>query len=350
MAMNIAVLNTQIPFCRGGAEVLADDLVEALNARGHNATNVTVPFKWYPQQSLIDNIIACKLLDIRDYNGVTIDKVIALKFPMWLIEHPDMSLWILHQHRTAYELWDTQYNDLASMQDGDKVRELIIREDNVALPKCKGIYTISQNVTDRLQHYNGIGSQVLYPPPRSMEVFRCDSYGDYFFYPSRITPLKRQALVIEALAHGSRDVRVVFAGQADDDVYLNSLKARADELGVAGQITWLGHISEEEKFHHYANCLMVLFPAYNEDYGYVTPEAMLSSKGVLTLEDSGGSLEFVDHDETGCVLAPDAPSLGAELDRLRQNPAIAQRYGEASREKVSGMDISWDKVVEHLVR
>lgn len=348
--MNIAVLNTQIPFCRGGAEVLADDLVEALNARGFNATNVTVPFKWYPQQSLLDNIIACKLLDIRDYNGVNIDKVIALKFPMWLIEHDDMALWILHQHRTAYELWDTQYNDLAAMPDGNKVRDLIIREDNAAIPKCQGIYTISRNVTDRLYQFNGIGSQVLYPPPRSMETFRCDRYGDYFFYPSRITPLKRQELVIEALAHCSEDVRVMFAGQADDEAYLQGLQQRAQELGVADQITWLGHISEEDKFYHYANCLMVLFPVYNEDYGYVAPEAMFSSKGVITFDDSGGALEFVTHDKTGSVLPPDAAALGGELDRLRQSPETAERYGQAAREKVSAMDISWDNVVEHLIR
>ena len=348
--MNIAVLNTQIPFCRGGAEVLADDLVEALNERGHVATIVSVPFKWYPQQSLIDNIIACKLLDISDFNGVEVEKVIALKFPMWLVEHEHKSLWILHQHRTAYELWDTEFNDMASMEDGALVRDLIIREDNASIPGCEGIYTISQNVTDRLHKYNGIPSEVLYPPPRGMDSFYNEAYGDYFFYPSRITPLKRQELVFDALVHASRNVSVVFAGQADDQGYLRSLQERAERAGVADQIIWLGHISEEEKLKHYANCRMVLFPSYNEDYGYVTPEAMLSSKGVITLADSGGSLEFIDHDASGSVIPADAVALGAELQRIRDNSDLARRYGEGAREKVLQMDISWDKVVEHLVQ
>ena len=164
--MNIAVLNTQIPFCVGGAEVLADDLVSALKIHGHNATLLTVPFKWYPQQSLLDNIIACKLLDIEDYNGVRIDKVIALKFPLWLIEHSDKALWILHQHRTAYDLWDTKYNDIELMPDGHLVRDLIIREDTKAISPCQRVYTISKNVSDRLYRYNKIESGVLYPPGR----------------------------------------------------------------------------------------------------------------------------------------------------------------------------------------
>lgn len=347
--MNIAVLNTQIPFCVGGAEVLADDLVNALNARGHRATVVTVPFKWYPQQSLLDNMIACKLLDIEDYNGVRIDKVIALKFPLWLIEHSEKSLWILHQHRTAYDLWDTRYNDLKSMPDGHLVRELIRREDTAAISACERTFTISQNVSDRLYRYNKIESGVLYPPPRSMDQFYCQDYGDFFFFPSRITPLKRQELVIESLAYASADVRVVFAGQADDADYLTALKKRAMELGVTQKITWLGQISEQEKFDLYARCLMVLFPSHDEDYGYITPEAMLSSKGVITLSDSGGALEFVTHDDTGCVLSPEAQILGGTLERIWHSRGLARTYGENARIKVTSMEISWDKVVGSLL-
>jgi len=347
--MNIAVLNTQTPFCTGGAEVLADDLIAALQERGHKTCLVTVPFKWYPQQTLIDNIIACKLLDIRDYNGVEIEKVIGLRFPLWLMEHANKSLWILHQHRTAYELWDTEFNDLASMPDGNKVRNLIIREDNKALASCQGIYTISQTVSDRLLKYNNVSSQALYPPPRGMDEFYCTGYGEYFFFPSRITPMKRQALVIEALAHASSKVQVIFAGQADNENYLQSLQDRAVELGVSHQVHWLGHVTEQEKMRLYADCLMVIFPSCREDYGYITPEAMLSSKGVITLDDSGGALEFVIHDQTGSILPPDARALGAEMNRIWKNKTLARTYGENAKTRIAGMGISWDKVIESLV-
>jgi glycosyltransferase involved in cell wall biosynthesis len=347
--MNIAVLNTQIPFCEGGAEALADDLVEALGARGHNATLITVPFKWYPQQSLVDVIIACKLLDIEEYNGIRIDKVIALRFPLWLVEHSDKALWILHQHRTAYDLWDTEYNDFMHMPDGKRVRDLIVREDNAAISSCKNVFTISQNVTNRLYQYNELESAVLYPPPRSMEKFYFEEYGNFFFFPSRINPLKRQALVIEALAFASKDVRIVFAGKADDGRYFDKLKLRAAELGVDDQITWLGHVKEQQKMELYAKCLMVLFPSFNEDYGFITPEAMLAGKGVITLTDSGGSLEFVTHDQTGSVVQPEAQQLGEELDRIWSNRTLAKTYGTNANAKLKDLDISWDRILGRLL-
>jgi glycosyltransferase involved in cell wall biosynthesis len=278
-----------------------------------------------------------------------VDKVIALRFPLWLVEHDNKTLWILHQLRTAYDLWDTEYNDLAYMPDGHRVRDLIFREDNKAISSCKSVFTISQNVTDRLYKFNNLESGVLYPPPRSMEKFYFEEYGDFFFFPSRITPLKRQALVIEALAFASASIKVVFAGQADDDKYFQSLQERATELGVADQITWLGHITEEKKRELYAQCLMVVFPSFNEDYGYITPEGMLSAKGVITLVDSGGALEFVSHDETGSVVEAEAEPLGKELDRVWNNRDLARTYGANANSKVRSMDISWDRVVESLL-
>ena len=169
--MNVLILNTQVPFCYGGAEVLAEDLRENLRAQGHGAEIMTLPFKWYPQQTLVNTILVSKLTDVSNFNGLAIDKVIALKFPMWLIPHPDMSFWILHQHRSAYDLWDSNLSDLAAMPDGKSLRDLIRREDDRAFARTESLYTISRNVSKRLKHYNEVDSQVLYPPPRAMEKY-----------------------------------------------------------------------------------------------------------------------------------------------------------------------------------
>ena len=145
-------------------------------------------------------------------------------------------------------------------------------------------------------------------------------------------------------------MKVAFAGAPDEEGYLNSLKERAEALGVASQITWLGRISDEEMKRHYARCMMVLFPTYNEDYGYIAPEAMFSHKGVICLSDSGGALEFVDHGSTGRIAEPDAESLAAEMSAVWGDRNIARSYGQNARDKVLSMDISWDHVVEHLLR
>ena len=348
--MNVLILNTQVPFCYGGAEVLAEDLQAQLAIAGHRAEILTLPFKWYPQKTLANTILAAKLMDISNFNGVTIDRVIALKFPMWLIPHPAMSLWILHQHRAAYDLWDSQLSDLAAMPDGRALRDMIRREDTAAIQSCSAVYTISRNVTGRLKQYNNIASEVLYPPPRSLDQFRVDSYGDYFFFPSRITPIKRQELVIEALAHVPEPVKVVFAGEADSPIYLEKLIRRADELGVSSRVEWRGRISEEEKFELYANALMVIFTPLDEDYGYVTPEAMLSSKAVLTLEDSGGATEFVQHDRNGLTVQADPRAMALAISRVWSDRSEAERLGTAARRRIDEIDLSWGKIIEGLLR
>ena len=81
--MHIAIATTQVPFIHGGAEMHARNLLEALRAAGHVAEIVTVPFKWYPPEPMLDAMLACRLLDLSEANGRKIERVIGLKFPAY---------------------------------------------------------------------------------------------------------------------------------------------------------------------------------------------------------------------------------------------------------------------------
>ncbi len=347
--MNILILNTQVPFCTGGAEILANDLNKQLRLAGHSSEIVTLPFKWYPQQSLVNSILAARLFDISSYNGKDVDRVIGLKFPAWLMPHEHKSFWILHQHRTAYDLWDSKFSDLAAMPEGVLVRDLIRREDHKAISSSDKVYTISRTVADRLSRYCRIDSGVLYPPPRHMGSLQHRDYGDYFYFPSRITPVKRQELIVEAMAHVTEPVRIVFAGEADNPDYLESLKRRAQEIETAGSIEWLGRVDDSQHLSLYADALMVVFTPLDEDYGYITPEAMLSGKAVLTVNDAGGATEFVTHEETGLVEQPDPAALGRAMSRAWRDRGMAARLGENAREAINKVNFSWENILESLL-
>jgi len=79
--MRIAVCLPQVPFIRGGAEILSDRLVDELRERGHEAELVTVPFKWYPGERVLTQAFLWRLLDLTEANGRPIDAVIETKFP-----------------------------------------------------------------------------------------------------------------------------------------------------------------------------------------------------------------------------------------------------------------------------
>lgn len=347
--MRILIATVQVPFIRGGAEILAEGLLQALSSQGHEAEIVAIPFKWYPPERVLEHMLACRLLDITESSGVPIDLVIGLKFPAYLLPHPNKVVWLLHQFRTAYELWDNPLGDLKHFPDGPQVREAVKMVDQRLIPEAKAVFTISKNVSTRLRRYCGIDSVPLYHPPAYPEQFYTAEAGDYFFFPSRLATLKRQALVLGALTRTRRFVRVRFGGTAEDPVYAQELATMALKLRVHDRVEWLGYMTEEEKRALYAHTLAVIFPPVDEDYGYVTLEAMLASKPVITCTDSGGPLEFVCDGETGLVAEPTPEGLATAMDRLWDDRAQAKALGESGRAHYSQLRISWATVVRRLL-
>lgn len=350
--MRILIATVQTPFVRGGAEILAEELLTALSAHGHETELCSIPFKWYPPQSIADHMVACRMLDLSEFNGTAVDLVIGLKFPAYFIRHPNKCLWLIHQHREAYDLWDRRIGAMFNSQDGAAIRDLVTEADTTILGgEYRHRYTISRNVSARLQKYCGIGSTALYHPPRKPDLFHKKSAERFLFFPSRITPIKRQYLAIEAMAAAKEsDIRVVFAGTADSMNYQQEIEELARVRDVEDRVEFAGYVSDEEKADLYARCLAVVYTPLDEDYGYITLEAMLSGKPVITCEDSGGVLEFVRDGSTGRICGSGAAELGAAMDELWTNPEQAARWGDNARDLYESMDISWDSVVEALLR
>lgn len=346
--MRALIVTVQVPFVRGGAEMLAEGLEAALNAAGHHVEIARLPFKWYPPERIVDQILATRLIDLTESSGSTIDRVIGLRFPAYLVPHPNKVLWILHQYRAAYDLWGGELCDLMRFPNGLEVRDAIRAADSAFLPEARATFTIAQNVADRLKRFSGVEAQALYHPPPGAELFYSCPAEDFLFFPSRINRTKRQLLLVDALSYCKEPVRLRIAGEAEDPGYEREICERIRRLGLADRVERLNGVDEQTKRELYARCLGVVFPTFDEDYGYVTLEAMLASKPVITCSDSGGPLEFVRDGETGLVVEPAAQALAHGLDRLWRDRAEAARFGEAGRARYQDMDISWTRVVETL--
>jgi glycosyltransferase involved in cell wall biosynthesis len=348
--LRILIATVKVPFIRGGAEVLAEGLQRALLAQGHAVDLIEIPYKWYPPERILEQMLACRLLDLTESEGKAVDKLIGLKFPAYLIPHPRKVLWILHQHRQAYDLWDhPTLSDMATLPEGALIRDSIHRADRELIPEASAVYTLSANVSERLMTYCGLASTPLYHPPPGAELFRCESEEDYFFYPSRLSASKRQHLVLEALAKTREPVRVVFASMSDHPAYSAELHSLSHDLKVDGRVEWMGAVSEEEKRRLYARSVGAIFIPVDEDYGYVTLEAMLSSKPVVTCTDSGTPREFVQNERTGLVTEPTPESLAQAMDALWRNRGTAQAWGAQGREHYMSLGISWSTVIERLL-
>lgn len=347
--MRILIATVQVPFIRGGAEIHAEGLRNALREAGHETEILAIPFKWYPPEKILDHILACRLLDVSEVAGTRVDRLIGLRFPAYLIPHPNKVLWILHQHRTAYDLWDHALSDLVYYPNGSQVRDAIEQADRKLIPEARAVFANSRNVAQRLKRFCDIDSTPLYHPPPNAEKFYSSEAGDYLFFPSRLCIPKRQELALQALAATRNPVRLSFAGTSDHPDYGDKLQSLARKLKVQKRVEWLGGIDEDEKRARYASALAVVYPPVDEDYGYVTLEAMLAGKPVITCRDSGGPLEFVVDRQTGLIADPTPEALAAAFDFLWENRNEAQAWGEAGRARYQSLNLSWSNVIQTLL-
>jgi len=265
--MRVLIATTQVPFVRGGAEIHAEGLLQALRDAGHEAEIVGIPFKWYPAERIVETMLACRLLDLTESAGTCVDRVIGLKFPAYLVPHPSKVLWILHQHRSAYDLWDHELCDLQRFPNGPDIRAAINKADRQLIPEAQAIFANSRNVAGRLKKHCGIDSTPLYHPPRNADRYYCERAEDFLFFPSRLCELKRQSLVLDALARTRQPVRVRFAGAADTPSHAQKLREIAKKHGLEDRVQWLGQIADDEMRRHFARALAIVYPPIDEDFG-----------------------------------------------------------------------------------
>lgn len=344
--MKILVVNAAAPFVWGGAEELAANLVRRLNVRsGIDAELLRLPYTWNPPERLLSEIVAHRLMRITNT-----DRVIALKFPAYLIPHPSKVLWVLHQFRQAYDLLDGGQSHLDATRDAEVI-EAIRRADAQAFADAHAVFCNSPVTRDRMTRYNGVTPQVLYPPLNDPELFVGGPDGGYIFAGGRVTRGKRQHLLVEAAARAGSGCRLIVAGPPEDEAYAEELRSLVERHDIGDRVTLDLRLLERAEIAVLANgaraCAYI--PVDEDSLGYVTMEAFASGKPVVTTRDAGGLLEMVRDEETGLVVDPDPDSLAAALRRLTSDAGLSRRMGLAAAEAWAKRSLTWDATLDRLL-
>ena len=341
----IVVCEAQVPFVHGGAEIHVRELVRELRERGYLAELVSVPFKWYPKEEILPHAAAWRLLDLSESNGRPIDRVIASKFPTYFVRHPNKVAWLIHQYRAAYELCGTVYSDFSHRDEDVGLRDSLIRLDTEMLGECKAIYANARNTASRLKKFNGLHAEPLYHPPRLAPRLRPGESGSYVLSVGRIESVKRVDLIVRAMASVDAGIRLVIAG---DGTQRENVERAAHDAGVTDRTTFLGSVDDDQLVDLYAGALAVIYPPFDEDFGYVTLEAFLARKPVVTCVDSGGPNEFIVDGENGFSTEPAPEALAAAINAIAHDRPRAARLGDAGYARAAA--ITWDGVIERLVQ
>jgi glycosyltransferase involved in cell wall biosynthesis len=341
--MRVALVNTFTPYIRGGAEIVVDDLADQLREHGHEVFNFRIPFPGSYEAPLVATIEATRMMCFDEF-----ERVVVFKFPAYCVQHGSKVIWLFHQFRQVYDLWDVEFANKSGLV-GESMRFIYRIVDNENIPLSRHIYTIGCEVSKRLKKYNDIESEVLHPPLRNQNLYYTEKTGNYFFYPSRVTPIKRQHLAIAAMRYVKSGVRLVVTGICEGS-YFEQLKSQIREYKLEKIVDLRNEwISDEEKRSLLANSLGVIFVPYKEDYGLISLEAFYSAKPVITCSDSGETGEFITNGRNGYVLPPDPEEIAKAMDHLYNNNSLAQELGKAGYQEIIRRDITWPSTIRKLL-
>ncbi|HEY7511194.1 MAG TPA: glycosyltransferase family 4 protein [Vicinamibacteria bacterium] len=340
----ILVVTSGALFVKGGHLTIAEETAAALRRAGYAAEVLVTPQNRFGRQ--LSAYFATRVTDVgMTADGEPVDQVISLRFPSYAVRHPRHVCWLNHRMREYYDLWEHFTRGLGRrgrLKEGVRRRIFHALDKRLLTRNVTRLFAQSRTIQERLRRFGGIESELLYPPPPE-RPYRTEEYGDYIFAVSRLTPLKRLSLLVEAAAlMRDRFLGVKIAGEGAE---AGRLRERIDALGLAGRVQMLGPITDEELVGHYARCRAVFFAPWNEDYGFVTLEAFRSGKPVLTATDSGGPAELVVHEQNGLVSEPTPEAAAAQLDRFADRD-LSERLGRAA--EVASRAHTWERAVKVL--
>jgi glycosyltransferase involved in cell wall biosynthesis len=170
---------------------------------------------------------------------------------------------------------------------------------------------------------------------------------DYLLFVGTREPRKNLGRLLAAYAwlvarrHDAPEL--VIAGRkgwlADD------LEARAEELGLAGRVRWLGGVDPEALPGLYAGALAFVFPSLYEGFGLPVLEAMAC--GTPVVASTGGALPEIAADAALLVDPLDVEALGSTMARVVAEPALRIELRERGRARACCF--SWQLAAEQTL-
>ncbi len=371
----------------GGFERHLDVLVQRLESRGHAVTHVGIrgdnrlksPFGIPVTEQMWEwhydywNYL-CLVEQVRNLDLDRFDMVLSTQPPTYLVDHPRTLALCYHQLRVFYDLAEpfaraghvmAHIHDVATeaVRGIDMTYVHDVRHWLVGSEEVRNRLGTSWSIADeRMTTYAAPADVPAGDPPRY------DASGPAVCVSRNEWPKRTETFVAAMHLTDTRGHLVGGGGRLD---FVRSIDAElaADPKAAHGypqERLWInpgvlspgwspfpGPASGRVEIHGetdnatrnrlYDNAGVVVCPAYREDYGLTAIEAMHRAKPIIVCTDGGGLTEFVSDGVTGFVVEPTPEAIAEAIDRIKADPAAAERMGRAGRERALGY--TWDRAL-----
>lgn len=219
--------------------------------------------------------------------------------------------------RLTFESWQVIVN---SQHMRNELQNLFHLPDNktIVIPNGTDVESLSFDF-DRQQFRNTLAS-----PSQSIVL-----------YVGRLVREKGVQVLLDAapaVINACPDIKFLIVGTG---YYMDELKNKAQYMGIADHVNFLGYVSDQDLKKLYNIADAVCIPSLYEPFGIVALEAMAAKVPVVS-SDTGGLKDFVEHMVTGVTTyTGDASSLAWGLLEVLRNKdltkkIIAEAYHRAS--------------------
>ena len=198
------------------------------------------------------------------------------------------------------------------------------------------VICISEKVRQQVAHvlpantvvvHNGVDPEMFAPGPEATLPLVVLSVGN-------LIPTKDHALLLRAFAPLARsNSRVVLEIIGDGPERVNLVRLATD-LGIAGQVRFLGRQSREDVARAMRRCAVFALPSRYEGLGCVYLEAMACGKPAIGCQGQGID-EIIEHGKSGLLISPgNEAELRDWLIMLLHNQDLRYRLGAAARDQI----------------
>jgi len=153
-------------------------------------------------------------------------------------------------------------------------------------------------------------------------------------FSGAVSRRKRPHLLVEALGRAAAKGcagQLVLAGPAKDEAYAQSIRARADAMGIGDRVVWLGFTRDIARVYQ-AGDLFGLTSS-REGMSAAVTEAMASGLPAIVTPVSG-MRDLVDDGVHGAIVEGTEDGVAAAVLRYLEDPALCAAHGRAAREKI----------------
>jgi hypothetical protein len=163
--MNVLILTTMVSFSHHAGDEWQRNLVRQLHLHGVSAEMIRIPVTPDSAERIVDEMMICRSLQL-----LNVDRVIALRFPAYLVPHPDKVCWLTDYWEEVEGAMECGGLRIPNTPRGKDIARIIGHSDNECLGRARSLFAGTPSIRDRLKARNGLDAEILTLPSPSSDA------------------------------------------------------------------------------------------------------------------------------------------------------------------------------------